>query len=157
MPLILRCTNGCPACSMGNYNYCGSEIIDSEICLVPALLPREITSVDVTVDPTNFRIELICCNLIVVCGFITKTVTIDPAGEAEPYTKVKNIPVQIKVPAEICNPEALIIDDQWRITGVEVCDGCYTLTCPDRSTPTRYHKLVEKEIISVQVDRIASV
>lgn len=151
---ILACTNGCPTCSNGNYNFCASDTVESEICLVPALLPSEIFSVEVEIDPANFKIELICCNLIVVCGFITKVVQIHPTSGPW-YTKTKNIPVQIKVPAEICDVASLTINSNWRITGVEVCTGCYTLTCPDDKTPTKFHKLIEKEIIGIQVDRIA--
>ncbi|MFA9398980.1 MAG: hypothetical protein ACERKV_12060 [Clostridiaceae bacterium] len=151
------CENGCPTCSDGNYNFCGVDTVESEVCLVPAVTPEEITSVEVEIDKENFKIQLICCNLIVVCGFITKTIVITPADESDPYTKVKDIPVQIKVPAEICNEADLVIDEAWQITGVEVCTGCYTLVCPDGSTPIKYHKLVEKEIVGVQVDRIEPV
>lgn len=149
----------CPICGHGNYNFCGSDTVESEICFVPGVAANAIT-VEVDVDPTNFQIELICCNLIVVCGFITKRVLVTPTV-GTPFTKTKDIPVQIKVPAEICDVASLTIDSNWSVTGVEVCTGCYALTCPT-ATPDEfgnvlYHKLIEKDIIGVQVDRLAPI
>jgi hypothetical protein len=158
--IIPECTNNCPACGDGNYNFCGVDTVESEICLVPAIStdPR-VNTITVTVDANagDFNIELICCNLIVVCGFITKTVVITSVATGAVITKRKRIPVQIKVPAEICDVASLDSSILWDITGVEVCTGCYTLTCPttnlDEFGNVMYHKLVEKDIIGIQVDR----
>jgi hypothetical protein len=152
------CETGCP-CGAGNYNFCGQGIVESEICFVPSIDENTIERVDVEVDPMNFQVELICCNLIVVCGFITKKVYIVNVGGDPILLKTKDIPVQINVPAEICDADSLQINTLWAVTGVEVCTGCYTLTCPTApttpSTTTKFHKLIEKDIIAVQVDRTA--
>ncbi|MDD3187827.1 MAG: hypothetical protein PHD02_05135, partial [Bacilli bacterium] len=51
----------------------------------------------VDVDPKNFKVQLICCDLIVVCGFITKTVIF---CDGTPKVK-KDIFVQVKIPVDI--------------------------------------------------------
>lgn len=152
---IFECTNGCPACGPGNYSFCGSDTVESEICLVPSIDREDIARVEVEVLPENFNVELVCCNLIVVCGFITKRVfRVNPNPELPPIQiKEKDIPVQIKVPAEICNP-AFLNPAQWDVTGVEVCTGCYTLTCPDNIDNDNFHRLIEKDILLVQVDSL---
>lgn len=148
---IKECPSACACYELDNYNFCGSGTVESEICFVPGV--ESVTKVEVEVDSANFAVQLVCCNLIVVCGHITKKVFGD-----DPNTpiKTKDIFVQIDVPAHICNPEYLT-EIAWKVTGAEVCTGCYSLTCPDTSDTTKYHKLVEKEIISVQVDSLVPI
>lgn len=149
----IRITNICDCpCGNGNYNFCGADTVESEICFVPAVAANAIT-VEVDVDPVNFKIELICCNLIVVCGFITKRILVNPTV-GTPFTKIKDIPVQINVPVEICRAADLVVAD-WKVTGVDVCSGCYTLTCPNTAGDL-FHKLIEKDIIAVQIDHTAT-
>lgn len=152
---ILQCPVECMCIELENYNYCGSDTVEGEICFVPGVDPVTITKVEVTVDSDNFSVELVCCNLIVVCGFITKKVF--GASAVRPI-KTKDIPVQIKVPAEICNPDYLV-ERAWKVTGAEVCTGCYTFACVDKNEAeeTIYHKLIEKDIVSVQVDSLVPI
>jgi hypothetical protein len=91
----------------GNYNFCGQSIVESEICFVPAI--ATIGKVEVAVDPANFKVELVCCNLIVVCGFITKKVY-KLADDTIPF-KTKDIKVQVNVPAEIYNSDNFDLTD----------------------------------------------
>lgn len=125
-------------------NYFGNTVVDSEICFVPAVNP-DTASVSVDVDPKNFKVQLICCDLIVVCGFITKTVTF---CDGTPKVK-KDILVQVNVPVNIedlCDVYA----KKWEVTKAQVCDSCSSFICPNKNT-TLYHTLVEKDIIAVEV------
>ena len=173
----------CPYKELKNFRFCGSDVIESEICFVPAVKEEDIKDamVTVSVDPDDFKIELVCCNLIVVCGFITKKVTyrkdrmgdglsLDSAESGFHSIEIaeKDISVQIKVPVNIYKEEDLDIDE-WIVAGVEVCSsGCTNLVCPGKSiTGPRqvvpdgqghdgndkktYHKLIEKDIVSVLV------
>lgn len=124
--------------------FCGKAIVDSEICFVPAVNPAK-ASVSVSIDPANFKVELVCCDLIVVCGFITKIVTFT---DSTPTVK-KDILVQVNVPAKIHGFE--VEPEKWTITKAEVCTGCFNFTCPNGDA-VLFHKLVEKDIIAVQVE-----
>lgn len=149
--IIEQCPDcGCTTLDQINYNFCGSDTVESEICFIPGVAPGDITSVTVSCDPADFAVELVCCNLIVVCGKITKTI-IFTDSQGGTSTKIKDILVQVKVPAEICNP--IYLDPaNWLVTGVQVCTGCWTLTCVDKADVTKFHKFLEKDILSVQVD-----
>ena len=124
--------------------FCGKTVVDSEICFVPAVNPAK-ASVSVNVDPANFKVELICSDLIVVCGFITKTVTFT---DGIPTAK-KDILVQVNIPAHIDDLQE-VKAGKWKITRAEVCTGCFSFTCPNGDA-TLFHKLMEKDIIAVEV------
>lgn len=149
----------CPFQKLKNFRYCGSDVVESEICFVPGVTKAQIEAGDISfTDPvaSNFKVELVCCNLIVVCGFVTKTLTYKEGSETK--TISKDIPVQIEIHADI-NNEALFDPAKWEVLGAEVCSsGCTNLVCPKTkkvgTTPTDvvfYHKLIEKDIVSVSV------
>ncbi|MEQ8155490.1 MAG: hypothetical protein ABRQ25_11495 [Clostridiaceae bacterium] len=123
--------------------FCSKAAVSSEICFVPAVNP-DAASVSVESDPCNFKVELVCCGLIVVCGFITKKVTFCDGTPAA----VKDIPVQISIPAAIDDLNEAV-PEKWKVTKAEVCTGCYEFICPDACKKS--HKLTEKDIIAVEV------
>lgn len=148
----------CPFQNLTNFRFCGSEVIESEICFVPAVKQTDIQAATISfdVDPKNFKVELVCCNLIVVCGFIKKTITFASASGLDTVTK--DIPVQVKVPANIFKVDDLAVG-KWTVAGAEVCSsGCVNLVCPGPNTGTpptaTFHKLVEKDVVSVLVKHI---
>ncbi|MBL4938424.1 hypothetical protein JK636_22180 [Clostridium sp. YIM B02515] len=136
---------GCPVSELENQRFCGEAVIEDELCFVPGIAPANIRSV-VILDPvlSNFRVELVCCNLIVVCGMLTKRITF-----ADCRTFDQDIVFQANIPAEIDVAEELTTDE-WTVTGVEVCSGCFTLLCA--TLDGRFHKLREKDIVLIQVD-----
>lgn len=125
--------------------FCGKAVVDSEICFAPAVNPAK-ASVSVSIDPDNFKVDLVCCDLIVVCGFITKTV----AFTDDTPTAKKDILVQINVPANIDGLDD-VDPEKWTVTRAEVCTGCFNFTCPSGDADL-FHKLVEKDIIAVLVE-----
>lgn len=128
-----------------SFKFCGKAVIDSEICFVPAV-DKAKTSVSVSIDPANFKVDLVCCGLIVVSGFITKTVTFT---DGRPTVK-KDILVQVNVSANI---NAFDTDPKkWTVTKAELCTACFNYTCPSEDN-NLFHKLVEKDIIAVQVKK----
>lgn len=131
------CTNNC------NY-YFGNSVVDSDVCFAPAVNPKAAT-VSVDVDPKKFKVMLICCDLIVVSGVITKIVTFN---DGTPTAK-KDILVQVNVPATIEELERVDIN-KWEVTQAEICDGCYHFTCPNEDE-TLFQTLVAKYIISIEV------
>ena len=139
----IPCFNHCK--ERNKCKFCGKAVIDSEICFVPAVNTAT-ASVSVSIDPANFKVDLVCCDLIVVCGFITKTVAFT---DGTPTTK-KDILVQVNVPANIDDFDE-VDPEKWTVTRAEVCTGCFNFTCPSGDA-SLFHKLVEKDIIAVLVE-----
>ena len=139
----IPCFNHCK--EKNKCKFCGKAVIDSEICFVPAVNTAT-ASVSVSINPDNFKVELVCCDLIVVCGFITKTVAFT---DGTPTAK-KDILVQVNVPANIDGFDE-VDPEKWTVTKTEVCTGCFNFTCPNGDS-TLFHKLVEKDIIAVLVE-----
>ena len=131
--------------SMKGCKFCGKAVVDSEICFVPAVNPAT-ASVSVSIDPANFKVGLVCCDLIVVCGFITKTVTFT---DGTPTVK-KDIVAQVNVPANIFGVDNFD-PEKWTVTRADVCTGCFNFTCPSVDADL-LHKLVEKDIVAVLVE-----
>lgn len=174
MPVIMKrifpCEHCCDEKEMHrrrkNMRFCASALVQSEICFIPGIDEDNIKEVLDFIDADDFKVELVCCNLIVVTGFFTKKVIFKDC--MAPVRK--DITVSIEVPVEIDDPEDLNVRE-WKVTGVEVCTGCFKLTCPDEEKEMHhreednddkghhheenlFHKLVEKDIISVQVDHV---
>lgn len=131
-------------CNIKKQKFCSKTVLDNEICFLPPVNPCA-ASVSVNIDKANFKVELVCCDLIVVCGFITKTV----AFTDDTPTVNKDILVQINIPANIYDLDDLC-PKKWTVTCVEVCASCFDFTCPSTDGDL-YHKLALKDIISVQV------
>lgn len=125
-------------------NFYGNTVVDSEICFVPSVDP-DATSVSVDVNPKNFKVLLMCCDLIIVSGFITKTVTFN---DGTPTAK-KDILVQVNVPANIKDLND-VDSKKWEVTRAEICDGCFYFTSPNEDA-TLFHTLLEKDILAVEV------
>lgn len=144
MSVTITPCNGCPVSELENQRFCGEAVVEDEICFVPGIFAADIASV-VILDPilANFRVELVCCNIIVVCGMLTKQVTLT-SGEVI----TEDIVFQANIPAEIDFPEE-VDPAEWFVSGVEVCAGCFTLLCA--STNGSFHKLREKDIVLIQV------
>ncbi|MEQ8155491.1 MAG: hypothetical protein ABRQ25_11500 [Clostridiaceae bacterium] len=152
MPVVITPITAACNCPVPIRNrFCGEATLESEICFVPGVTAAQIASVTVSANTANFRVELVCCDLIVVCGFITKTVTFTTASGLP--TAVRDIPVQIKIPVRL-NTAADLLTGNWAITGAEVCTGCFNLVCPATPPTTGFHRLAEKDIVAVQIDRI---
>lgn len=132
---------------MKECRFWGKEVVNSEICFVPAVNPKA-ASVSVSIDPANFKVKLTCCDLVVVCGFITKTVTFT---DGTPTVK-KVIPVQVEVTVDVeqCGEVGGKI---WIVDKAEVCDSYTNFTCSCGNS-SLFHKLVEKDIIAVQIEYV---
>ncbi|MFL0247929.1 hypothetical protein [Candidatus Clostridium stratigraminis] len=134
----------CPTSELENQRFCGEVVIEDEICFVPGITYSDIASVVILKpDLKNFKVELVCCSVIVVCGMLTKKVTLK-SGKII----TQDIVFQANIPAEIDFPEE-INPAEWRVSGVEVCAGCFRLLCA--SAHGTFHKLREKDIILIQV------
>ena len=136
--------NGCPVSELENQRFCGNAVVEDEICFVPGIFPTDIASV-VILEPdlNNFRVELVCCSVIVVCGMLTKQVTLTSGRViTEDIVFQANIPVEIDFPEEVDPAE-------WAVTGVEVCAGCFQLLCA--SPNGTFHTLREKDVVLIQV------
>lgn len=133
-------------CSLPVYQptkFCSQAVVEGEICLVTALAPEEIASVYTYVDPEDLSVQLACCNLILITGFITKTILLQNQETME-----EKIPFATQIAAEINEPNAAN-RDYWKITKADVCDGCYKLLCA--TSDGKYHKLREKDVIAIEV------
>ncbi|MFA9398979.1 MAG: SPOCS domain-containing protein [Clostridiaceae bacterium] len=138
----IPCFHKCP--DIDRYRFCSKAVVDAEICFVPSVNPDKV-SVAVSIDPNNFKVKLVCCDLILVCGVITKIVTFT---DDTPTVK-KEISVQVNVPVNI--KKCYLCPEQWKVTKAKVCAGCFDFTCPSKDTGL-FHKLVEKDIIEVVVE-----
>jgi hypothetical protein len=151
MSVIIKECVDCPVERLKNQTFVGEAVVEHELSLIPSLSRDDIECVEVFADPDNFKVELVCCNLIVVCGFATKIIK-PKCGK----TIKQDFAFQAKISAEINDPMALKAD-KWKVTGVEVCDGCYTLLCPAAPAPcepTRFFKLREKDIFLFEVSSV---
>lgn len=147
MAVAITPCNACPVSELENQRFCGEVVIEDEICFVPGITYSEIASV-VILEPNlnNFRVDLVCCSVIVVCGMLTKQVTLK-SGKIIKQDIVfqANIPVEIDFREEVAPAE-------WKVSGVEVCAGCFRLLCA--STNGTFHKLREKDVVLIQVSSV---
>ncbi|ERI90502.1 hypothetical protein HMPREF1982_03868 [Clostridiales bacterium oral taxon 876 str. F0540] len=154
--VLTPCT--CPQPALAPIQFAGEPaVVENEICLVEGI-PTNATNITVSVvdplilNPTspNLVIELVCCDLVVVCGFIRKIITYTPAGGGTPVTITRDVPVQI--PVRIKCPDdtdVLLTPDNLSITNARVCTGCFKLSaqCASGTGTPVFHKLREKEIL----------
>lgn len=138
--------NQCPCGTLEYVRFCTTDTVESEICLTTPVVKSDIVSVDVIVPEGALAVELLSCNLIVVCGFIRKTIIFTDASGVDDITV--DIPVQINVPVNL-NHTNVTIDDLL-VTGA-ICNGCAQLVCKCPSDSNKFSKLVEKDIITIIV------
>jgi hypothetical protein len=130
--------------------FCGQAVVEGDVCLVPGLRPADIKTVESIIDPDNLRVQLVCCSIIVVCGFITKRITLNDTAAT---VIEEDLPFQAHIPAEINDP-TLTAATAWEVTGADICSGCYTLLCATANGT--FHNLREKDIITIEVSRVVT-
>jgi hypothetical protein len=136
--------NGCSVSELENQRFCGEVVVEDELCFVPGISSCDIDKV-VILEPDlcKFRVELVCCSVIVVCGMLTKVVTLKSKK-----TIIQDIVFQANIPVEIDFPEE-VNPAEWIVSGVEVCTGCFQLLCA--TSNNKFHKLREKDVVLIQV------
>lgn len=159
--VLTTCT--CPQPAVAPIQFTGEPaVVENDIWLVGGI-PTNATNITVSVtdplilDPLNpnLVIELICCDLVVVCGFIRKTITYTPAGGGAPVTITRDVPIQVPVRLRgLDDTDLLLTRDNLSITAARVCTGCFKLLAQcitDGAAGTAaFHKLREKEILQFE-------
>lgn len=130
-------------------------VVESEFC-IPGGIPQNATNLqvffpDATLPLGTLAIELICCDLVVVCGYITKRVSYTSTAGTT-VTRDFNVPIQAQV--KVNNPTNIPLStNNLSIASATVCNGCFRLlsACVDPTNGTVvFHRLREKDILQFE-------
>jgi hypothetical protein len=138
----------CVSCPTPREQVFSSQVvIEDEFSLVPGIPRPEKVKIKPLFD--TFKVELVCGDVVVVCGIIRKIIVLPECVCRKPI--IHDFAFQATIPVSI-DSQVPVSPCDIKVTGVEVCTGCFKLLDPTREGCKEiFHKIREKDIIRIQV------